>query len=175
MTEVKLCLQDYRTDINTIYEFMMSDDQYLFSTRLTFNTQRQFEEWFFGKLNSDFNDFYVIKIKEKIIGFIHDYDFSLVDGHCKVSIFLQKEYRSNGYGSISTIIFMKFLFMNYPLRKIYSTVYDNNKESLKNNIRAGFEEEGCLDSYRYYNGNYSSLHILSINRKKFFSTIGRIV
>lgn len=72
-----------------------------------------------------------------------------------------------GIGAMATLSFMKQLFKQYPLRKIYVDIYDYNQESLKSNISAGFEIEGVLKEYRYLNGKYHSLNVLSISRECF--------
>ena len=70
---------------------------------------------------------------------------------------------------------MKQLFLRYPLRKLYSTVYEYNSESLQSNLAAGFEVEGMLKDYRYFNGRYYGLYYLSISKDKFEKTIGKLV
>ncbi len=158
-----------KADVDFLYDCFSSDDQFLYSTKLNFSSKRNFEVWLNDRLHKEFHDFFVIKDKRSMlpIGYIHNYDFSLTDGHCKLVVYISKKYRNTGIGGFVTVRYMKYLFDEYPLRKLYSTIYDYNTESLKSNIAAGFEEEGCIDGYRYHDGIYHKIHYLSMNRKKF--------
>ena len=90
----------------------------------------------------------------------------------EASIFLNKKYRDVGVGALCGVQFLDELFSNYPLRKIYIDVYDYNKQSLACNLGIGFVEEGCLKGYRYNNGEYHDMHLLSITREKFYEKAG---
>ena len=161
---------DLDRDLNSLYQMMNDDDQFLFSTRIRCNTERAFFSWIVDRLQKDFHDFYVVTVSEKaddIIGFAYDYDFSLEDGHCKICVYVKKEYRNIGIGGVAAVSFIEKLFKKYPLRKIYSTVYSYNTQSLQSNLKYGFEEEGVLKKYKYYNGKFHNIHILSITKEKF--------
>lgn len=43
------------------------------------------------------------------------------------------------------------------------------------NQKAGFLEEGVLKKYRYYNGKFHDLHILSMDRKRFYTTLRGVI
>lgn len=49
-------------------------------------------------------------------------------------------------------------------KKVYCTVYDYNKTSIKFLKGANFETEGLLKKHRYFNNEYHDMHIMSINR-----------
>ena len=165
------------SDIHFLYGIMKADDQYLYSTKLCFHTEQDFAHWLLDRLNYDFHDFYIVKDSHtlKSLGYVHNYDFSLVDGHCKIVVYIIPEYRETGVGGIAAITFMKKIFSIYPLRKLYSTIYDYNKESLQSNLAAGFREEGVIREYRYYDGVYHSIHYLSMTKQLFENTIGKLV
>ena len=164
-------------DIQFLYAVMSAEDQYLYSTKLRFFSIQNFEHWLSGRLKNEFHDFFIIRdsCSKKPLGYVHNYDFSLVDGHCKLVVYIIPEYRETGLGGIAAITFMKKLFAMYPLRKLYSTIYDYNRESLNSNLAAGFHEEANLSDYRYYDGEYHSIHYLSISRQQFEKTIGKWV
>ena len=175
MDEIELSIIRTEQDYHYIYQKMMSEDQSLFSIRLVFNTESVFKDWFIDRLNNDFHDFYIIKLDDNPIGFVYDYDFFLKDGHCKIVAYIEKKYQVTGYGCSAVITFIDLLFRLYPLRKIYTTVYDYNIQSLNSNLRAGFVEEGYISQYIFYNRKYFGLHILSMNRDVFYKTIGRLL
>lgn len=177
MTGLNLRKVIIQKDFSDLYKMMMNDDQYLFSVKISANSEQQFREWLCERLKYDFHDFLIISSEDdkQVIGYAHNYDFSLQDGHCKIAVYLAPEYRDSGIGGFSAIRFMNILFQMYPLQKIYTAVYSYNKRSLVNNIKAGFNEEGFLKQYRYYNGEYHGLHILSIDRKIFYQKFGGIL
>lgn len=175
MNDIMLYPMDINKDIHNIYKYMISDEQYMFSSNIVINSKKEFSEWLSSRLNDEFHDFYTIYLKGDCIGFVYDYEFSLKNGHCKIVSFIDERYRNVGYGGIASVMFIKKLFQRYPLRKVYSTVYEYNEQSFLNNCKAGFVEEGFLRKFRYYNGNYYGLHIFSIERGQFFETIGRLV
>ena len=164
-------------DLPIIYAFMNNDEQYLFSTKLKCLSERNFEKWFLNRLSSDFHDFYTIKSSatQAVLGYVHNYDFSLIDGTCKLAVYVIPNCRHTGIGGLAAVQFMKKLFYEYPLRKLYSTIYEYNQESLKSNLAAGFKKEGILKDYRYHNGKWHDMYFLSINRETFERTLGKLV
>ena len=161
-------------DIPYLYKSMTDEEQYLFSVKLSVNSEQEFGDWFTKRLTYDFHDFYMI-ISEKDglpIGYAHNYDFSLQNHNCKIVVYITKDYRDTGAGGFGAVQFIRRLFQLYPLKKVYATVYDYNACSLINNQKAGFIEEGVLKKYRYYDGAYHSLHILSIDRQTFSERFG---
>ena len=129
------------------------------------------------KLKNEFHDFYIVKETKKNIkvGYVHNYDFSLKHGHCKLVTYICPTYRNTGIGAFASVYFLAKLFKTYPLRKVYSTIYDYNTESLKSNLEAGFVEEGVLKNYRYHDGKIHSIHYLSLNRQEFENKMIRLV
>ena len=156
-------------DLEFLYETMTADDQYLFSTKLKFWSIHAFEQWIMFKLKMDFHDFFIIKDRsnDRKIGYAYNYDFSLKHGHCKLVIYIVPEHREKSIGAFAAIEFISYLFENYPLRKLYSTIYAYNSESLKSNLAAGFVEEGILKEYRYYDGEMHNIHYLSLSRQAY--------
>ncbi len=167
--QVQFRKPDMERDLRPLFLMMTDDDQYLFSTRVLCNTERDFSSWLADRLRGDFHDFYVITASNAPtpIGFAYDYDFSLRDGHCKLCVYVSKEYRTIGLGGIAAVSFMDLLFNTYPIRKVYSTIYEYNQQSLQSNLRFGFIKEGTLEKFRYHNGQYHNLHYLSLSRQQF--------
>ena len=181
MTGCRLVPVDLREDLPCLYAMMTGEDQYLFSTKLCFHSMDSFGHWLQDHLGNHFHDFYMVRLasagdmSETTIGYVHNYDFSLIDGHCKLSVYIQPAYRQTGLGGIAAALFMQRLFAEYPLRKLYSAIYEYNAESLRSNLAAGFQEEGVLRDYRYYNGAYHDLYYLSITREQFQSRLEKLV
>ncbi len=175
MTNIILQPVDIERDLNFIYENMLSEDLYLFSSVIVLNTKKDFAEWLNVRLHNEFHDFYMVDLDGSSIGFVYNYDFSLINGHCKIVTYINKEKRSTGAGGIASVIFIKKLFEAYPIHKIYTTVYDYNEQSISSNLKAGFKKEGYLNEFRYYKGSYHGLYILSMTRRTFFETLGKVI
>lgn len=177
MNSFELCNVESKRDIDFLYSAFTGDDQFLHSTNLHFNTKQTFESWIRERIGRDFHDFYLVKdkVSDNLIGYVHNYDFSLIDGHCKLSVYIDEKYRKTGIGGFVAVNFLNYLFTEYPLRKVYSTVYDYNHESLTSNLAAGFIEEGIIKEYRYHDGKYYSVHCLSMRRDSFNNTIRKLV
>lgn len=165
---------DVDRDLDSLFSMMLSSDQYLFSTIISINSKEEFEEWLRSQIRNFFHEFKVIFFEGKAVGFLYAYEFTLKDLHCKLCMDICDTLRGIGVGGIAAIMYLDYLFDTYPLRKVYSTVYEYNKQSLLSNIRAGFCEEGVLKEYRYYNGKYYDMHFFSITRERFATNLKKI-
>lgn len=165
----EFCSLESKIDMDFLYSAFNAEDQFLYSTNLHFNTKQEFEIWIQERLSREFHDFFLIRdaIRDNLIGYVHNYDFSLIDGHCKLSIYIDGEYRKTGIGGFVMVKFLNYLFTKYPLRKVYSTIYDYNYESLTSNLAAGFVEEGVINEYRYHDGKNYAIHYLSMSYNQF--------
>mgnify|MGYP000858571428 FL=1 len=161
-------------DVPGLYKLMEGEDQYLFSTTVQHQTADAFGSWLEHMVATSFNDFRVVRLAPgaEPVGYVHDYDFRLRDGHCRIAVCIDPSLRATGVGAIAAIRFVAMLFNTYPLRKVYSTVYDYNKESLRTNLAAGFVDEGTLEDFRYYDGDNYALHYLSLDRQTFERRFG---
>lgn len=178
MGDVNLKRFDARRDLDFIRISMLeSDDRFLFSYSLQINSFQHFEKWFMEQLDGNFHDFFMIYTDNDYepVGYIYSYDFLSADGHCRICVYIDPMYRLTGIAGIATISFLKMLFVEYPLRKVYFTVFDFNKASLESNLHAGFSEEAVLKKFKYYDGEYYDYHILSMERERFFEVFGNLL
>ena len=159
------------SEIYSLYTMMSDEDQYLYSVRMQHKNETTFSLWLHDRLNTDFHDFNLVCLEsvESPIGFVHNYDFDLKNGHCKTVVYIKKEYRDMGIGAFSALAFVGKLFRDYPLRKIYSTVYSYNLQSIENHKRVGFDVEGIFKDYRYFKGKFYDMMYLSIKREVFLN------
>lgn len=173
-TQISLRKIEKPSELSSLYAMMGDDDQYLYSVRLQHNSEASFSQWLSDRLNTDFHDFDLVFLEsiECPVGFVHNYDFNLNSGHCKTVVYIQKKYRNTGIGAYAALAFVNKLFMDYPLRKIYSTVYAYNTQSIENHNKVGFIIEGILRDYRYCNGEYYDMVFFSITREQFLKKTG---
>lgn len=98
------------------------------------------------------------------IGTVYAYDAHLTDGFLFMTLFLINSHISQGYGAEASLLFIDYLFSYFPLRKIYTEVYDYNERSLHFHRRAGLQEEGCFLQHRFFNGVYADLYRFALYR-----------
>lgn len=159
-------------DVPALYTLMEGDDQYLFSTRIHHNTVESFGAWLQRMVDGRFHDFFVVRVNGEPVGYAHSYDFSLRDGRCQAAVCVEPAFRATGAGAYAALQLLRYLFATYPLRKVYTTIYDYNAESLRSNLAAGFVEEGVLEGFRYHDGGWHGLHYLSMDRATFEERFG---
>ena len=162
---------NFRNDIQDLFDIMVDPDyQMLFHRRLAINTLPDFDAWLQANFKGNFHEFYVVSDKRNLgmIGFVYSYDYSPVDCNCKFVLVLRKDIQGTGLGVMVGIQFLDVLFRNYPLKKVFSLVYDYNSQSLQSQTQAGFCHEGEFKECRYYDGKFHDLHILSMSRETFY-------
>ena len=169
---------DYSKDLEQLYTFMMKEDnQILFSHGFQVHNLPMFEEWITEKFaHNNYHDFFMIEDGQgRTVGFTFSYDFFSYDAHCKYTLCLYEEFQNYGLGAIAGIKMADYLFRKYPLKRIFVSVFDYNKNSIRNNLKGGFKEVGVLPEYRFSGGEFFSLHILTISRKTFYDKHQKII
>lgn len=161
---------DYDKDLERLFTYMMKEEnQILFSHSFQLKTIQAFEKWITDKLNHTYHDFFMIQDSSgQTLGFTFSYEFFQYDGHCKFTVCLYEEYQNMGYGAIAGINMLDYLFEKYPLRQVITSVFNYNEASLSVNRKSGFVEIGTFPEYRYYNGEYHSLHLFAITKEVFY-------
>lgn len=101
------------------------------------------------------------------IGFINSFRYNANDGNVYTTICIISKYRNTIYGVQAGMAFYEYLFNKYSIRKIYCSVYDYNKMSMKFLKTAGFKIEGRLKSNKYFNGKYYDMYIFSLYKEGF--------
>lgn len=149
--------------------------QPLFSERVPITSLAEFSDWLDGMLRESYHDFHVVRAHEggELAGIVFSYDYHPFDLHCKVCVSLTRPWQDRGVAGRLGATFIDELFRAYPLRKVYALVYGYNERSLASNLQAGFEEEGCLQAYRYFDGAYHDCHILAMTRERFAERLAR--
>ncbi len=100
------------------------------------------------------------------IGFCYDYDFSSTDGHTYICTYMAREARGSGKGAECTFHLLSYLWDSFPLRKVYSDVFEFNHASLNVVRHAGFVQEGRFGGHRYLNGAYHDQLRLALYRER---------
>lgn len=134
------------------------------------NSPERFPKKFEHALSHNYNDTMIVEDCKsgEYVGFLVSYGYAFNDGHIRVMAYIEKKYRSCGYGGLAMLRFLHVLFQFYNIRKIYTEVYEFNDDSLKAHLGAGFEEEARLKEYRYYDGRFWDFITFSIDRAHFY-------
>lgn len=165
---------DHKLHLEALYAMMMGpDEQMLFMATARCCSLKEFDNWIERRMHDTYHDFFMIKYddEQRAIGFVYAAEMRVLDGHCKITTFLLPEERNMGIGALVTITFLRYLFDTYPLRKVFTDVYDYNVDSLRNHRDANFQEEGLLKEYRFYAGKYHDLHVFSLSRDYFYQML----
>ncbi len=111
----------------------------------------------------------IIKHKKdkEFIGTIFSYGLNIYDGYIFVTIFLKNLYRGKGYAPEAIVYFIKFLFDNFSLYKIYMDVYEHNKLSLQTLKKRGAIVEGIFKKHRIYKNQRYDLYRFAVYQKDF--------
>lgn len=161
-------------DLDFIFKvFSNYDEQILIARRIDIKSFEDFRDWFIFQLKHHYHEFRIIEENNNVVGFCYSYDY--VDGNIKTVLHIIRERQNSGIGAMSEILFLDELFKIYPIRKVYNHIYSYNEQSLNSHISAGFEEEGKLKEYRYFNGEYHDIYIMAITREMFYKQCGQIL
>jgi RimJ/RimL family protein N-acetyltransferase len=98
------------------------------------------------------------------IGFVYSYDTNAWDSFTFICMFLSPLARGNGAGKESGALFVRYLMDYFPLRKIYSDIFDFNLISQGFVRDYGFVQEGYFPSHRFYQGKYWGMYRLALYR-----------
>lgn len=165
-----------KRDLEFLYQIMASpEEQILFIRHGAFNSLQEFDGWLNDRFRFDYPEFFILCDAEGApAGFCYNYEQQLRDGHCKVTLCLAEQYRNQGLGAFAALEFMHYLFRCYPFRRLYFEVYDYNQNSVDSLRQCGMEETGRMPEYRYYNGAYADLVLLSITKQSFYEKWKRL-
>lgn len=160
------------SDYGEVYRLFTDDKtNELIINKPDHNSMNVFSKWLDKKLEDAFNDFLVFKTEEgDFIGFAYSYDFQPLNGHCVFTIAIKEKYQKLGLGGVASIKFLEYLFTHYNLRKAYIHIYGNNEMSIRCAEGFGFNLEGVLKDYKYYDCSFVDLKIYAITREKFLSS-----
>lgn len=167
--KLKLVRYDNRKHCDALFRYMMDqDEQIMFLTHTVSNSIRDFDCWIQDQLKYFYQEFFVLESEqEELVGIMYSYDDHIKDGHCKIGVYIVPKWRWIGTGAMAGLQLMNYLFQYYPYRQIYCDVYSYNNESFHSLLQCGFEQTGYYREYRYYNGEYYDLLLLTMSRIRF--------
>lgn len=165
---------DISRDLPNLYQVYSSyAEQYKLFSTMSINSYDSFVNLFNRQLDR-YTEFNIIETENRFAGFVAAYDFKKNDGHIKVMVYIEPEYRFSHIG-LAGIDFVNILFQYYNIRKVYTEVYGYNKDSIEYHFNAGFVEECRLKEYKFFDGKYWDVIYFSILRERFYKHNGMII
>jgi RimJ/RimL family protein N-acetyltransferase len=129
----------------------------------------QSPEFFAETLWNDALCNYVVRGREngRFLGLIRAYDYLPVHGTAKFGFFFDESVRGQGWQLESIGLFLRTLFRNYPIRKMYGHMAAPSLERYGRAYGRYAVIEGVLRDHFYYDGAYVDLAIVSVGREAF--------
>lgn len=101
--------------------------------------------------------------KEKTsAGLIYSFQYNATDGTVMFGIFVADSYQATGCAAIATVLFLKYLFGNFFVRKVSVDVFAYNLKSLLPSRALGFVEEGVFRKHRFLHGAFHDIYRLAM-------------
>lgn len=108
-----------------------------------------------------------------LVGFVYNYGSDSVDRTTYLTVFVDQQSKTRGFGIDVSILFLNYLFCHFGFRKVYSEVYAFNSHVVRIAEKAGFTIEGCLKEHRWWNGKFWDQYIYTITEHNFQSGLKR--
>lgn len=120
------------------------------------HSENEFSDWLTYQLHGFYHDLYLIYDENRINGYIMSFDYRIYDRHCQI-------YGFNKGGLDYELLerFINWLCSEYPLRKLFLQITENEPLLIQVAKKIGFLEEVKLTEYKYINGKYMDMYILS--------------
>lgn len=135
-----------RPDFSLLYEWR-SELSTLPSWTLAFRRIVRFEE-FVGEMESWLRDAVTMIVVDLATGapagFARAYHLNPVDGFAYIMGYAAAPYRRSRHTAEASALFGRYLFEQFPLRKICSEVFEFNETAVRLNRKLGFRDAGRL-------------------------------
>lgn len=153
-------LHHWHTNLNSLHVWQVSRDilNYI-----------DFEIDFERRLRRNIDTFFIIcnPSSNQAIGFTYNYSTNYRDKITYCCIYLAPEHTRSGFGLAAAELLGNYLFQNCGFRKIYAEVFDYNHKVFQLAKWFGFQEEGCLKEFRWYNDKYWDVHLLALTQAQY--------
>jgi RimJ/RimL family protein N-acetyltransferase len=100
------------------------------------------------------------------IGFLCGYNHNPWDGWMWVGAYIEEPFRYRGHGGEASLLGLDFLFRKFPLRMVYTEIYEFARPLLKLSETLGFEEVGYQPNHYWHEDRFWGIHRLSVTRER---------
>ena len=148
--------------------------KYLINENSKILTQKEFKKKFFEKTNNNIFLLIMALKNNEIIGFINGIGYNKIDRYIYTNGFIKDINENKEMFNESALLFYKYIFDNFNVRKIYSELYSYNIQYAKTLRELGFKKELKLEDYKFFNGKYHSKYVLSLDKETFLDDRSKI-
>ena len=99
------------------------------------------------------------------VGTIYSYNCNLVHGWTYIATYLKPSSRNSGIGAKAWVLFVDYLFDNFPFRKVYCEVYGFNELSLSTLNSGGLEVQAQLPEHIFWKNKYYDMYTMTMTRE----------
>lgn len=100
------------------------------------------------------------------IGYVLGYHLNPWDGWMFVGAYIEKEFRYRGHGGEATLLGLDIAFRQFPVRMVYTEVYDYAGPLLRMTKAIGFEEVGYQPDHYWHEDQFWGLYGLALTRER---------
>ncbi|MBQ9415091.1 MAG: GNAT family N-acetyltransferase [Clostridia bacterium] len=120
---------------------------------------RQFSAYFYDRLNRVYHDFFVVSDDESKLGYVYSFDYRIYDLNGRMFVSADRCHLD------ILISAAQKLFEEYPLKKIFCWVRQDDTEMRKAAERISAKLEAVLREYIYADGKYLDVFVYGISRE----------
>lgn len=144
-------------DISGLYSFVF-DEHLLIKMpgQPIIHSKNEFRDWLVRQLHGFYHDLYLLYDKQLVKGYLLSFDYRVYDGHCQIY-----GCWNSGINYDPLRLFIDRLCSEYPLRKIFLKITGKESVLMQSAKEVGFVEEACLKEYKYIEGQFVNMHVLS--------------
>ena len=100
------------------------------------------------------------------IGYALTYQMNPWDGWLFVGTYVEPEYRLKGHGGEAALLCIDALFRWYPIRKIYTEIYEFAEPLLRLVQAMGFREVGYQPDHYWYEDQFWGIYRMALTRER---------
>jgi len=102
------------------------------------------------------------------IGFVQLYNVDHIQRFGYLGAILARQVQGVGIGMEGIVLFLRYVFATWDIRKLYLEMPEFNAHQLHSTIRLGIiEREGCFRRHSFYDGRWWDRHIYALYREVF--------
>lgn len=100
------------------------------------------------------------------IGYALVYSIDTWDAWAWVGMYLDKEHRFKGHGGEAALLSVEWVFRWFPVRKIFTEVYDFGEHQLRLVKTMGFDEEGYHPDHFWFGDRFWGVYRMALTRDR---------
>jgi RimJ/RimL family protein N-acetyltransferase len=104
------------------------------------------------------------------IGYAMSFNPEPSSGSLSVGIFIEDEYRLKGHGGEASLLCVNAIFRWFPVRRIFTEIYEFAEPVMRLAEAMGFEETGYLPDHYWHDDRFWGLQRMMLTRERWNAT-----